>query len=597
MLPNEPFLSSPAAGLLFPLAQLCQALRATRSRLQKAALVNELFARLPDEDLALAARFLVAQPFAGYDARVLGIGPSAVLAVLAEQGPGQSADDLRRRLVELGDLCSLAHGAVPARAATVTLRALADAFAGMAAPDTKPEARRQKLAGLLRQATPEEASLIVGIATGELRVGFNVDALVHALARLAEVPLAQAARVHMLVGDVGEAALRLRRGEMEPPLRPFHAIHCMLASPFVLAGDKPLDFPTPFIAQDKYDGIRVQVHAGPHAPQQDAAQAAGGRATCVALQGVQVQGPQGPARLVLFSRTHDDVTHAFPDLHAPLLAALPHGAADGHTIVDGELLAIRDGQVLPFASLQARLGRKAPSMAVQEQAPAHFVAFDLLATSGALCIDEGWGERNERLAGRLAANARVLLAPSLSMASPEALGDAFDAARARGHEGLVLKHPAAPYTPGKRGKLWVKVKLPVATLDVVVISAEVGSGRKKKWLSDLTFAVRRSESDAALITLGKAYSGLTDADLERLTPWFVEHTTGVFAHGKVRTVTPNVVLEIAFDRVQASARHKSGFALRFARIVHVRWDKPVDEIDTLEAVRALAEAPHGPIER
>ena len=169
----------------------------------------------------------------------------------------------------------------------------------------------------------------------------------------------------------------------------------------------------------------------------------------------------------------------------------------------------------------------------------------------------------------------------------------FDAARARGNEGLMVKDPASAYKPGRRGREWLKVKKALATLDVVVTAVEVGYGKRRHVLSDYTFAVRAGPDDPTLLNIGKAYSGLTDAEIAALTEWFKAHTIKDF--GRARLVEPQIVLEVAFDIVQPSARHKSGYALRFPRIVRIRDDKPVDEIDTLETVRKLA-APDSSLE-
>ena len=169
----------------------------------------------------------------------------------------------------------------------------------------------------------------------------------------------------------------------------------------------------------------------------------------------------------------------------------------------------------------------------------------------------------------------------------------FDAARARGNEGLMVKDPASAYKPGRRGREWLKVKKALATLDVVVTAVEVGYGKRRNVLSDYTFAVRAGPDDPTLLNIGKAYSGLTDAEIAALTEWFKAHTIKDF--GRARLVEPQIVLEVAFDIVQPSARHKSGYALRFPRIVRIRDDKPVDEIDTLETVRKLA-APDSSLE-
>jgi DNA ligase-1 len=172
-----------------------------------------------------------------------------------------------------------------------------------------------------------------------------------------------------------------------------------------------------------------------------------------------------------------------------------------------------------------------------------------------------------------------------------ALDDEFDAARARGNEGLMIKDPSSFYKPGRRGREWLKLKRALATLDVVVATVELGHGKRRGVLSDYTFAVRRSEKDGELLNIGKAYSGLTDVEIAEMTEWFRSHTLREFAHGRVRVVEPRIVLEVTFDRVQPSNRHKSGFALRFPRIVRLRPDKNVEDIDTLETVRKLAQGP------
>jgi DNA ligase-1 len=154
----------------------------------------------------------------------------------------------------------------------------------------------------------------------------------------------------------------------------------------------------------------------------------------------------------------------------------------------------------------------------------------------------------------------------------------------------MIKSPASCYKPGRRGREWLKLKRAIATLDVVVTAVEVGHGKRRNLLSDYTFAVRRAEDDDELLNIGKAYSGLTDAELTEMTKWFTEHTIREFAHGRVRLVEPEIVIEVTFDRVQASRRHKSGYALRFPRILRLRLDKKPAEIDTLETVEKLVSA-------
>ena len=219
--------------------------------------------------------------------------------------------------------------------------------------------------------------------------------------------------------------------------------------------------------------------------------------------------------------------------------------------------------------------------------PLAFVAYDVLF-AGQNELELPLEQRRAILETLPFDGAKTRLAASQLFENIENLDAEFDAARARGNEGLMIKDPTSDYKPGKRGRQWLKVKKATDTLDVVVTSVESGSGRRSKFYSDYTFAVRASETDSTLLNVGKAYSGLTDAEILELSQWFVNHTIQTFAHGRVRTVEPQIVLEITFDKVQPSPRHKSGYALRFPRILRRRDDKPVEEIDTLDAVKKLA---------
>ncbi|HEX8465234.1 MAG TPA: hypothetical protein VF627_11505, partial [Abditibacterium sp.] len=261
-------------------------------------------------------------------------------------------------------------------------------------------------------------------------------------------------------------------------------------------------------------------------------------------------------------------------------------------VLDGEIVPISGEKIAPFQLLQQRLGRKIPTAEILEAIPVAFVAYDALFADKIL-LEAEFETRRAALETLPFDEGRTRLAVSKRFENVADLDEEFDAARARGNEGLMIKDPRAIYKPGRRGREWLKIKKAIATLDVVVTSVESGSGRRAKFYSDYTFAVRASESDDTLLNVGKAYSGLTDAEITQLSEWFVAHTTQTFAHGRVRVVEPQIVLEITFDRVQASPRHKSGFALRFPRILRIRDDKPVSEIDTLQTVAKLAAADLG----
>ena len=311
--------------------------------------------------------------------------------------------------------------------------------------------------------------------------------------------------------------------------------------------------PAQFFVEDKFDGIRAQAH-------------------------------MKDGRVAIYSRTMDEITHRFPELVSPL------NALGLDAVIDGEVVPARGEHILPFSELQKRLGRKTIGAELLRQVPVILVAYDLLYASGRVLTDESLEERRKLLEGMIPLEGIVRISPAKRFDAVAGIDQEFEAARGRGNEGLMIKSPASFYKPGRRGREWLKLKRAIATLDVVVTAVEVGHGKRRNLLSDYTFAVRRSEEDDELLNIGKAYSGLTDAELTEMTKWFTEHTIKEFAHGRVRLVQPESVIEVTFDRVQESKRHKSGYALRFPRILRLRPDKKAGEIDTLETVQKLAAA-------
>jgi DNA ligase-1 len=356
-------------------------------------------------------------------------------------------------------------------------------------------------------------------------------------------------------------------------MRLFHPLKFMLASP----GCRPERCRARHAARvhrrDKFDGIRAQAHIAPHS-EGDAV-----------LHGVEYSG----RRVALFSRTLDEITKSFPDLVPSLAALLADDASvqDG-LIIDGEIVPIQGENIAPFQELQKRLGRKTLSDELRASVPVAFIAYDILFVRGRVLMEEPLTWRRAILDSLPFNGATARVASSRVFSDVAELDEEFDAARARGNEGLMVKDPRSFYKPGRRGREWLKIKRALATLDVVVTAVEVGSGRRSKMLSDYTFAVRAGEDDPTLLNVGKAYSGLTDQEIIEMSEWFRAHTIQEFAHGKVRLVEPQIVIEVTFDNVQPSKRHKSGYALRFPRILRLRLDKPAAQIDTLDAVRRLA---------
>ncbi len=553
-----------AANSMAAFASVSERAGATSKRLAKGAILADYLAALDDESLPIACRFLSGNPFPTADQRVLQVGGSAISGLIATVS-GLSLDAVNNTLVRLGDYGEVAEQAFTAAShqpegAPLSLTETMAAYAEIAATSGKggPGRKAAILEGLLRRADPLVAKYLLKIVTNELRTGLRESMVEDALARLSGLKVAELQRVNMLLGDIGAVALRARHGTLgEAQMVLFQPLKSMLASPVEKPGDVLKEAEPTVIVEDKYDGVRVQAH-------------------------------KVGERVELYSRTLDLVTHRFPEV-VTALAALP-----GDFILDGEVVAYAGGVFLPFSLLQQRLGRKQVTDEMLANIPVIFVAFDLLYNDGAVLLDQPLRERWAGLVRLLSgAAAGLRLAehdePTREQLGPQAeeLDRYFLAARARGNEGLMIKLPSSLYAPGKRGKTWLKVKKALATLDVVVTAVEWGYGRRHTVLSDYTFAVQGA--DGALLNVGKAYSGLTDAEIAELTEWFKAHTLQEFAHGKVRLVEPKIVIEIAFDRVQRSPRHKSGFALRFPRIIRLREDKPVSEINTLEDVRKLAD--------
>jgi DNA ligase-1 len=574
---SEQKAAEPASGALASFAETAELVAATTKKLEKAALLGAYFHTLDDADLVRAARYFAGHQFALNDARTTSVGTNLLRDVLTDV-TGLDAENLRPRYVRLGDSGEVAYEAMR-EAGRDEVNQPAFTLAGVeslvaALSETRgTKNKRVMLAETFARTTALEAKYLVKMLVGDLRIGLKEGLVEDALARAFERPLADVARVNMLTGDIGETALRARRDELaDVSMRLFHPIKFMLATAGEDLADIARTMPVEFYVEDKFDGIRAQAHTE-------------------------------AGRVALYTRTLDEVTHRFPELSAPL-AALKTDA-----IMDGEIVPARGAEILPFAELQKRLGRKTVGDELLAATPVVFIAYDLLYAAGRVMFDEPLAERRRVLesllmneggdsgpdSGRSSKDGAVYgatlrLSEAKRMTDVALLDAEFDAARGRGNEGLMIKDPRSSYKPGKRGREWLKLKRALATLDVVVTAVEVGHGKRRNLLSDYTFAVRRSAEDAELLNVGKAYSGLTDVELAELTEWFRAHTLQEFAHGRVRTVEPLVILEVTFDRVQVSKRHKSGYALRFPRILRLRNDKTVDEIDTLETVSKLADA-------
>ena len=542
-------------GKLQDFAEIADAIASTTKKLEKASILGRYLKALSDADLSRATRYFAGHQFAQSDSRTTNVGGSIISAALSE-ATGFSPEDLYPRYVRLGD-----PGELAAEIIKETNRTL---FPTITLVETESlitrlsETRGIKnktalLTAILSRATALEAKYLVKLLAGDLRIGLREGLVEDAIARAFDQSLEGVAYANMLLGDVGETAVRARASDLgDVGMRLFHPIKFMLATPAADLTDIARTMPSEFIVEDKFDGIRAQAHVE-------------------------------DGRVAIYSRTMDEITHRFPELIDPLRLL------SSDAIIDGEIVPANDNGILPFSELQKRLGRKNVAAQLLIAVPVILVAYDLLYAAGRVLIDEPLSERREILKELIPENGPIRMSAGKLFSETSKLDDEFDAARARGNEGLMIKSPASVYKPGRRGRDWLKLKRAIATLDVVVTSVEVGHGKRRNLLSDYTFAVRRSVDDDELLNVGKAYSGLTDRELTELTKWFQDHTLQEFAHGRVRVVEPLIVIEVTFDRVQPSKRHKSGFALRFPRIVRLRTDKSAAEIDTLETVRRLVD--------
>ncbi|PYJ62045.1 MAG: DNA ligase [Verrucomicrobia bacterium] len=571
---------APREAAFSAFAETCAAIGAVSGKLEKVRWLAGYLAALADEPLVRAASWFTGYPFPPSQNKVLQLGGALISDALCAVG-GVTPTELRQIYLKHSDGGETAfeilsrNPVTTARLSVGSIQRLFEQVHGARGPSAK----LPLLIQALRQCTPLEGKFLIKIFTGDLRIGLKEGLVEEAIARAFALSLEEVKRANLLLGDIGETArLAQQRRLASASIVPFRPVKFMLASPEETAADiwqrmksrtdvsrdsdrqeKPGDStaradqdrdrrdacPTRVWLEDKYDGIRCQVH-------------------------------KVGQRVALYSRDLKDITGTFFDIAD---AARQLG---GDMILDGEILAMRGAQVLPFAELQKRLGRRDGDLFLGEEIPVRFIAFDLLWRDGKSFLDEPLFARRQTLESLAPLPGAFGLARIMQAGSAEEIEAAFSAARARDNEGLMIKDPNSVYSPGRRGLAWLKLKKALATLDCVVVGAEYGHGKRRNVLSDYTFAVR-DDASGELKTIGKAYSGLTDAEIAGLTRHFLGKT--IRQRGRYHEVEPDTVLEIAFDSVHRSDRHTSGLAMRFPRIARVRADKSPTEIDTISAAR------------
>lgn len=565
-------------------AQLCEAVASTTKKLEKRKLVAEYFRAQPEQTASQAAIFLSGDIYPAFSERTLNVGGSTVWRAV-QQLTERTDDEMSQAYRRHGDVGAAAYELWPSEftGSILTLPDLAKLLDDISTV-RGPAAKLERVSALLKQCSALEAKYAIKMMVGDLRIGMRESLVEEAIAAAYDKSELAVRRANMLLGDIGET-LRLAAEDHldEAHMRLFHPLGFMLAAE-VKSSEEAVSYFTDAQIEDKYDGIRAQVHCG-------------------------------EGRVRIFSRTQDEISESFPELISALQNSQQAFVLDGEVLAWGagrSDAANPAGSALPFSALQRRLGRKKVSDKLIREVPVVYVAFDLLFANDELLIDRPLRERSELLtkiveqlvekqdavspfggstiqsnlfdtAETTPAFPRIIRAPRCEAHTADDIDRIFMEARARGNEGLMIKNRESLYAPGRRGHAWLKMKRELATLDCVVTSVEFGNGKRAGVLSDYTFAVRGENGE--LLNVGKAYSGLTDAEIAEMTEWFKAHTLTDFGHS--RLVEPKIVLEVTFNNIMRSNRHESGFALRFPRIVRLRPDKPSDEADTVKRVEDI----------
>jgi DNA ligase 1 len=509
--------------LLADLAETSRALGATPSRLRKIELLAAALRRMEPREVAVGVSYLVGELRQGR----IGLGLAAIRDALASAAPAERATLRIAEVDEAFDRVAAARGA------------------GSTAD------RRRALAALLSRATRGEQDLLARLVLGELRQGALEGVMIDAVARAAAAPAAEVRRAAMVAGDlrpVAEAALAegadgLRRF----PMRLMSPLQPMLAQPAEDVDDALAELGEAAL-EHKLDGARVQVHK----------------------DGGEVR---------VYSRALRDVTPAVPEI-VEVVRAIPARSA----ILDGEALALRpDGAPEPFQVTMRRFGRRLDVDALRRELPLSALFFDVLHTDGQDLVARPARERFEALSATIPPS---LVVPRLVTGDATRAAAFLEDALRRGHEGIMAKSLTAPYEAGSRGAAWLKVKR-AQTLDLVVLAAEWGHGRRSGWLSNLHLGAR-DPGAGGFVMLGKTFKGMTD----EMLAWQTERlrTLELATDGHVVHVRPELVVEVAFHDLQASPRYPAGLALRFARVKRYRTDKRPEDADTVETVRELHRA-------
>jgi DNA ligase-1 len=545
------------------LAELCEKLEATSKRTLMVNLVAEFLKRLRADEVEPATSMILGRAFPKWDQRTLEVS-WATISDLIKRLTNVDWRDFTEAFSKTGDIGAATKIVFEAsriqRQATLfeksmtilEVRRSLEAIAETSGYGSR-ERKERLLETLLGEATPLEAKYIVKIMIGEMRTGFHEGLMELAVSKAFSVPHDVVERANMLTGDIGEvAAIAKTRGPegiSKLQFQVFRPIKPMLAQTAEDINEVLKEHGGETAFEHKLDGARVQIHK--------------------AIDKVRI-----------YSRRLTDVTESFPEIVRLALEEVKAGEA----ILEGEIIAVgEDGAPLPFQHLMRRFRRVHNIEEMVKRIPVELYLFDLIYLDGKSLIADPYVERRKKLK-EIAGN--IPLTRQMITSSPHEAERFLREAIDRGHEGLVAKKLDSSYTPGTRGKRWFKIKLSLEPLDLVIVAAEYGYGRRHNWLSDYYLAARDSESGEFLV-VGKTFKGLTDEEIIEMTRRLKEATIKE-EHRRV-TVTPKIVVEVDYNEIQKSPKYKCGMALRFARITRIREDKSPEEADTIQRVRKIYE--------
>ncbi|HEV2876931.1 MAG TPA: ATP-dependent DNA ligase [Nitrososphaeraceae archaeon] len=550
---------------------VCEEIQSSTSKNKKVDILSKYLAKLSEDSLPLAARFLGGRIFPKGSALSLNLGFTTIMNSLCEIAE-LTTTEIQQIYLKYGDLGKLGEYAISKKHTmplfqqhekqdTFTmsyvfsiLKKIADIEGAGSNKDKK-----KNLTGLLISCSPVEGKYLIKIMNGELRIGL-VEGLVElALAKAFDSSIKDIREAMLLSGDIGNVSLLAKNKTLNTmEVRPLSPLSFMLADVMFTAEEVISYYGKSLICEYKYDGIRVQLH-------------------------------KFRDTIKMFSRKLEDIAFAFPEIVEAFknesLTSLCFKSSD--FILDGEIIGFKNSKPLHFQELQKRLRRKKLTDKFAELVPVIYVVYDILYLEGEQLIKQPLSKRKEILS-KIQFRQPMLNSTYILTDSIVKIVDLFNQSKEMGHEGLVIKDPSSQYHPGKRGRHWIKLKKELDTIDAVIVIAEYGHGKRAGVLSDYTFAVKdSSDGRNSLKVIGKAYSGLTDREIYEMTDRLRLAT--IKNEGYRLLVRPEIILEVAFDSIQKSNRHNSGFSLRFPRIKSIRTDKSLAEVDSLQKVIQIYE--------